>query len=157
MVGGMDDLQVDAKVEIVEGAGGSRSLRARARFAAGDVIAPLTGGMVDAPGRYTLEVGGGWHVEPDAPVRYLDHGCDPNVFVDTEARVCVALRGIEPGEALTIWYPATEWQMASPFACRCGAAGCLGRVSGAVDVPRAVLARHRLAPHVSAALDGMGE
>lgn len=42
-------------------------------------------------------------------------------------------RGIEPGDALTFFYPSTEWKFDRPFDCLCGAPKgvCLGTVQGA--------------------------
>ena len=34
-----------------------------------------------------------------------------------------ALRPISEGDELTFFYPSTEWAMAEPFECGCGAAG----------------------------------
>jgi len=138
-------------VEIVETVGYGRSLRARVAFAAGDVIAPLTGSVTDRPDRYSIQVGADEHVEPGTPMKYLDHACDPSTYIDTDAKTCVALRDIAPGEALTMGYPATEWQMDAPFECRCGAKGCLGRVTGAAELSGSALAAFRVAPHIEAA------
>ena len=45
-----------------------------------------------------------------------------------------ALRHIETGEAITCFYPATEWEMAEPFECHCGAPNCLGTITGAKNL-----------------------
>jgi hypothetical protein len=42
----------------------------------------------------------------------------------------VAVRDIPAGEELTFDYLTTEWEMATPFACRCGAADCRGLIQG---------------------------
>jgi len=45
-------------------------------------------------------------------------------------------RGIEPGDALTFFYPSTEWKFDRPFECLCGAPKdvCLGTVQGAEPI-----------------------
>lgn len=60
------------------------------------------------------------------PMRYTNHSCAPN------ARLCLdngrveffALRGIAPGEEITVDYGETHH--AGRLACRCGAPGCRG-------------------------------
>lgn len=52
-------------------------------------------------------------------------------------------------QALTFFYPSTEWFMAQPFDCHCGATKCLKRISGARDIDPAVLARYQLNSHIS--------
>lgn len=60
------------------------------------------------------------------PWRFLNHGCDPNAaFRD---RVLEALRPIAAGEEIRFDYESTEDALAVPFACRCGDAGCRGRL-----------------------------
>ena len=45
-------------------------------------------------------------------------------------------RALRVGDRLTYFYPSTEWAMARPFACRCGAEGCLGWIGGAGEMGR---------------------
>jgi SET domain-containing protein len=62
------------------------------------------------------------------PMRYTNHSCRPN------ARLCIrqgrvefyALRAIAPGDEITVDYGETHH--AGRLACRCGAAGCVGRL-----------------------------
>jgi SET domain-containing protein len=62
------------------------------------------------------------------PMRYTNHSCQPN------ARLCIrqgrvefyALRAIEPGEEITVHYGPTHHE--GRLCCRCGAAGCAGRL-----------------------------
>jgi len=62
------------------------------------------------------------------PMRYTNHSCAPN------ARLCIrqgrvefyALRGIPPGEEITVNYGETHHE--GKLACRCGAPGCVGRL-----------------------------
>ena len=56
-------------------------------------------------------------------------------MVDTTNRVVVALRDIEAGEAITFFYPSTEWDMAQPFECGCGSTQCIKVVKGAKYLP----------------------
>lgn len=143
--------QVDA-IEVVETEGYGRSLRARVGFAAGEVVGPLTGRAVSSPGRYSIQVGADRHIDPDPPLRFMDHACEPTTRFDLDRMVCVAVRAIAPGEALTFFYPSTEWQMDAPFRCGCGSARCIGEVTGAADAPRKALAERVLAPHIAGRL-----
>ncbi|MFE6738013.1 SET domain-containing protein-lysine N-methyltransferase [Streptomyces tubercidicus] len=112
------------------------------------VIADLTECVTaDEPSIYTIDVGDGRHI--DGPqVRYLNHSCAPNVYVDTHLMHVRALRPIAEGEELTFFYPSTEWDMVGPFACLCGAADCLGTVTGARNAEANVLRHHALNRHV---------
>ncbi len=62
------------------------------------------------------------------PMRYTNHSCRPN------ARLCIrqgrvefyALRAITPGEEITVDYGETHHE--GRLQCRCGVAGCKGRL-----------------------------
>ena len=131
-----------------------RRLVARAAFARGDALMPFRfDAHLPAPDRHTLQLSETAHGLLDPPeLRFVDHACDPNAFFDLEAGRLVALRDIAAGDAVTAFYPATEWSMAEPFDCQCGSPRCLGVVRGARDLPPARLDGHRLAPHVARAL-----
>ena len=51
---------------------------------------------------------------------------------------------------LVYFYPSTEWHMAQPFFCACGASDCLGRIDGAARLTDAQLAPYALSPFVKA-------
>lgn len=127
-----------------------RCVRSRAAFVAGETLIafePLSEHPL--PSRMTVQVSEREHVTLwPVFLELINHGCDPNVFFDVERRQLVALRAIEAGEELAFFYPSTEWVMASPFDCRCGAARCLGRVEGASQLPPDALRGQRLAPHI---------
>jgi SET domain-containing protein len=61
-------------------------------------------------------------------MRYTNHSCQPN------ARLCIrngrvefyALKAIAPGDEITVNYGPTHHE--GRLACRCGAAGCVGRL-----------------------------
>lgn len=65
-------------------------------------------------------------------VKYINHSCNPNLKVIAKKSACTleAIKDISAGEALTFDYDTTEWDMASPFDCGCGAASCRGQISG---------------------------
>jgi len=97
----------------------------------------------------TIQVDEHTHVDGLGALAYLNHSCAPNIVVDTERLEVRALRDIDAGEELTFFYPSTEWEMDRPFACLCGAPGCIGRVSGARFLPTEALERYALSEHVA--------
>lgn len=68
--------------------------------------------------------------EIDSPDFYLNHSCDPNVWLTDEITL-VTRRKIEIGEELTadyvLWEADPFWEL-SP--CRCGKVLCRGKVTG---------------------------
>ena len=144
-----------------DGPCGARLLTLRA-LAAGERVTRLgeEGGFVEAPRatRYSIQLGERRHPVPRGALAFLNHSCAPNCVVDTEGLALVALRVIDAGQELTIFYPATEWDMAEPFACRCGAHECLGTINGAKYLDAKALRRHTLSAHVRrlAAAAGVG-
>lgn len=67
----------------------------------------------------------------ESTLMYLNHSCDPNAFLDTATLCLFAIRDIPAGEAITFFYPSTEWDMDKPFSCSCGSPLCLGTICGA--------------------------
>ncbi len=126
-----------------------RHVRAMLPLRAGEVagVLPVTA-VVDQPGQHTLQLDETRHAQGLGDFVWLNHACDPSVFVDTSALNVVVVRDLAVGDELTFFYPATEWTLAVPFDCHCGAARCLGRVTGARDLPPETLRDRRLNAHV---------
>jgi hypothetical protein len=102
------------------------------------------------PWRHSVQCGLHQHAEPlPEYLRYLNHSCAPNTFLDIEAGCVVALRELRIEEELTFFYPSTEWIMQSPFECACAAPHCQKQIRGAAFIPTSVLLSYRLSPVVS--------
>src|SRR5262249_11702242 len=86
---------------------------------------------VDRPTYQTVQVGHARHALSLGILTFINHSCHPNVIVDASRMLCVATRDIAKGEELSYFYPSTEWVMARPFLCLCGAANCIRIVAGA--------------------------
>lgn len=117
----------------------------------GTLILRVTGHhAVAAANRFTVQAGATTHLAGIGPLTFMNHSCAPNVFIDTVDMTVMAIRDIAAGEELSFFYPSTEWHMAEPFDCHCGAASCVGRVAGANSLPDDVLARYVLNQHIHA-------
>jgi hypothetical protein len=62
------------------------------------------------------------------PDNYINHSCDPNLLYDTLGNV-IAARDVCAGEELFVDYGFFTVNFDEPFTCRCGSAGCRGRVT----------------------------
>ena len=126
-----------------------RHVVAMRAFAAGTVVATITGHRetVEA-NRFSVQVGVSTHIDDLGPFTYLNHSCVPNVFFDTTALALTAIRDIDVGDELSFFYPSTEWQMAEAFDCHCGAAECVGLITGAAMLPDNVLTRYQINRHI---------
>lgn len=133
---------------------GQRSLHANAFFDAGDILCSFAASALqEQPDYLTLQLNEHTHIslKPDV-LQFTNHSCDPNVFFDTTTMQVIALRSIQPGDEISFFYPSTEWKMAQPFHCTCGAARCLGWISGAADIPLAVLQQYQLTAFIRSQL-----
>jgi hypothetical protein len=138
----------------VRAKGSQQGLWSLASFAPGDEVTAFGAAATHArPARLTLQASADEHIElsPEA-LSFLNHSCDPSVFVNTTRGSIVALRAIAPGDELTFFYPSTEWAMAEPFDCGCGSEACLGTIAGARDMAPGLLQRFQLNRHIKEGL-----
>lgn len=131
-------------------------LVATAPIVAGGVACRFTGRTVPfsavqpAEIRHVLWMDADRWLIPDAPARFINHGCDPNCFVgddprDADAALVIARRSIARGEEIQIAYDRIDGALLAPradaalmplwhhewtFTCRCGAPICRGLVDG---------------------------
>jgi hypothetical protein len=119
---------------------GHRRLVALKAIARGTRLFRITGREHDAPTKYSVQVSATTHLDQDCARdetdlvwryfwRYLDHACDPTARI--RDRELIAVRAIAEGEGVTFHYCTTEYDMAAPFACKCGGPRCLGLIRGA--------------------------
>ena len=117
-----------------------RRLIALRNIARGTHLFRITGREIASPARYSLQIGASLHLDQDCARdeldlvrryywRYLDHACEPTTRV-LNCEV-IAVREIAEGEGVTFHYCTTEYEMASPFDCRCGSPRCMGVIRGA--------------------------
>lgn len=103
-------------------------------FREGEVVAEIDGlvfrATERADDRYTLWLEGDAYLDILDQMRWLNHSCAPNIWIDaglgadgTPWARAIALRTIQPTEELTLDY-AFDADKAEP--CRCGAPGCRG-------------------------------
>jgi hypothetical protein len=108
-------------------------------IAAGKVVMRLGGEVIDdaalaaltAPySSVALAEGAHLLIDPAHPVRYGNHGCDPNLW-QQDALTVVARRAIAAGDELTVDYATQTGTEAWRMVCRCGAPACRGEITGA--------------------------
>ncbi|HEY0098793.1 MAG TPA: SET domain-containing protein-lysine N-methyltransferase [Pyrinomonadaceae bacterium] len=126
------------KIEIRE-KNGFRGVFAKEEIAMNSVI-KLEGVITSHPTRHSIQLGEDKHlsVPPDQEVtqnqnffwKYLNHSCQPNSEINTASVTFRPLRKIGQGEECTFNYLTTEYEMAAPFTCNCGAANCFGLIRG---------------------------
>ena len=99
--------------------------------------------------RLTIQIGIDRHITLTPKfLQYTNHSCAPNIFFDPTAMRVIVLKAVTPGDELRFFYPSTEWEMAEPFACHCGAGNCLRSINGAAFMPVDVLRQYRLSDFI---------
>jgi hypothetical protein len=122
-------------------------LRAQRSFKAGDTLCSIDG-IKPGPKRWsTIQVSRNHHIELCSDLLYLNHSCDPNMFVDVQLAsryvgqhiqaenedadekllsppsghigYIRVLKDIQKDDPITFFYPSTEWEMDQPFQCHC--------------------------------------
>jgi hypothetical protein len=104
------------------------------RLRSGIVIGEIKGDVFDdhpADPSYCMELPSGRLLEPAAPLRFVNHSCDPNCELfywfdedqgTQEDRLWLqTIRTVEPGEELSIDYC---WPADAAIPCRCGTSAC---------------------------------
>lgn len=120
-----------------------RGLFARRMFRKGQAVGVMEGRLIegdDYDPSYVVDMGKLGVLDPHAPFRYLNHGCDPNCELveweyedgSMDSRIWVhALRTVRPRDELTIDY---GWSADSAIPCLCGSSSCRGWVVDAAEL-----------------------
>jgi hypothetical protein len=127
-----------------------RSLHASEHLTSSQQVCSFTPeSVMSDPKRFSVQVDEFHHImlHPEY-LSYINHSCDPNVYLDTTDMQVIALREIYPAEEITFFYPSTEWTMAQPFQCLCNSARCLKYIRGAAFLSLDVISSYRLSAHV---------
>ncbi|HEV8084805.1 MAG TPA: SET domain-containing protein-lysine N-methyltransferase, partial [Chitinophagaceae bacterium] len=121
------------------------SLHATVSYNKGDVFATFEAlETLSFPNKYTVQVNDESHIilYPEF-LQYTNHSCNPNIFFDTTKMELSCLREISAGDEFTFFYPSTEWAMAEPFNCFCGANNCIHQIQGASFLPQETLPNYK--------------
>ena len=108
-------------------------------FKKGEVVIRPTGDVVDHQTIYSIQIDWECHLDPDPPAKHLNHSCDPNLGIRTQANGIpefIALRDIQKDEEVTFDYAMSEYThypRANPeldfdLTCYCDAKNCRGRM-----------------------------
>lgn len=122
---------------------------------AGAVFAKITTATPGKKAYTSVQTGLDTHIELNSDLVYCNHSCAPSLVFDMarmEVRV-VEERPLKTGDALTFFYPSTEWDMDQPFQCTCGAEECKGWISGAKEMPLDALGEYWLNNHIAGLLN----
>ncbi len=133
-----------------------RMLIANRAVQPGEVLGTISKGAIRSTPTYlTVQQSDTEHfmLQPEF-LQYINHSCRPNVFFDLDTMQVVCVRPVKAGEELTYFYPATEWNMAQPFGCRCGQSNCMGNIQGAKHLPKEVLRNYRFTKFIQLKLAG---
>lgn len=135
----------------------NKSLHTTVKFEDGQVIASFgPKEIVDSPNYLTIQIGDNKHILLDPEfLQYINHGCDPNLFFDTENLVLIALRNIEIGEELRFFYPSTEWSIDQGFDCTCQSDNCLQNIQGAAHLPLNILKKYKLSNYIFSKIESL--
>ncbi|MFN5333852.1 MAG: SET domain-containing protein-lysine N-methyltransferase [Bacteroidota bacterium] len=126
------------------------SFHAIKNYEKGELIISFSASSIqENPDRFTVQINENKHIvlEPDY-LKYLNHSCDPNCFVDVDHLQLIALKPILKEEELNFFYPSTEWDMSEPFQCQCATAECLQKIKGAAHIPLNTLKKYRLSSFI---------
>jgi hypothetical protein len=129
---------IAANVYLASRPGVGLGVYAQRDFAPGDFLFSAMGAVAPAQTMFSIQVDWNQHLDAYPPARYLNHSCDPNAGVKTNALGLpdfYALRAIAKDEEIRYDYAMTEYrhyERARPewdfdLTCYCGAAICRGR------------------------------
>jgi SET domain-containing protein len=118
------------KIELRPGAEGLGVFVVEA-ISAGEVLMAIAEVFVEQRAQHTIQIDEHRHQAGTGEIDdYLNHSCDPNCALIFDRLELVALRPLAAGEELSFNYLSSEWDMAAPFRCGCGAADCMRSIAG---------------------------
>ncbi|KAL4803805.1 hypothetical protein BDV18DRAFT_162814 [Aspergillus unguis] len=122
---------------------------------AGSLFAKITTATPAKKAYTSVQTSRDEHIELNSDLVFCNHSCEPSLNFDMgkmEVRV-VEGRDLKEGDALTFFYPSSEWDMDQGFQCLCGSEKCKGWIGGAKDMKREELEGYWLNKHIVELLD----
>ncbi len=104
-------------------------------FAAGELVAVISGDIVPDIRQHTLQISANKHLLDLHFTGYLLHSCSPNISVDMQRMTVTALKDIAANTFLYMDYAETEEVLYRQFPCSCGSENCRGWITGSLEVP----------------------
>lgn len=114
-----------------------KALILKEKVSNGEVILVIEGKETTSPTKYSIQINKNKHLDisthPDINNKnhywvFLNHSCNPNTFI--KDRKLIALKNINQNTELTYNYNTTEYEMSTPFLCRCNHEDCIKEVKG---------------------------
>lgn len=99
-------------------------------FKRGEVIAHMTGEVINEIRQHTLQISTGKHLYDPHFSGYFLHSCAPNISLDMNNLIVTALEDIPASSYLYMDYSETEDYLFKQFPCSCGASNCRGWITG---------------------------
>lgn len=103
--------------------------------------------ILDHPTYQSIQISANEHLLEENVV-YLNHSCNPNTIFNVDEMEFYAVCDIEKGEAITFFYPSTEWDLHRPFSCLCNSKQCLKVIKGAKYLSDKLLSQYFVNPHI---------
>ncbi|KAL4939364.1 hypothetical protein BDV06DRAFT_231095 [Aspergillus oleicola] len=119
-------------------------------FPPGSLFTKITTATPSKKAYSSVQTSRNTHIELNSDLLYCNHSCEPSLVFDMgkmEVRV-VDGRPLKKGDALTFFYPSSEWEMDQVFECNCGTKSCRGVISGAGNMKREDLEGYWLNQHI---------
>ncbi len=102
-------------------------------YSKGELIAVVSGEIVDEPRLHTLQVAPDKHLYDPEFTGLLLHSCSPNAVINPGTLKMWCKKDIAVGEAITVDYRNTEDKIVKQFACSCGAPNCRNWIIGRTE------------------------
>jgi SET domain-containing protein len=119
------DFEVVVKDEMV-----GLGVISRRAFAKGEVVAALSGDIIQDIRQHSLQIEPGVHLYDIYFSGYFLHSCSPNVELDMKGLLVHAVKDIQEGDYLYMDYAQTEDVLFKQFPCSCGSDNCRGWITG---------------------------
>eukprot|EP01112_Ceratiomyxa_fruticulosa_P019153 TRINITY_DN6222_c0_g1_i2.p1 TRINITY_DN6222_c0_g1~~TRINITY_DN6222_c0_g1_i2.p1 ORF type:complete len:172 (-),score=27.11 TRINITY_DN6222_c0_g1_i2:128-643(-) len=123
----------------------------------GEVILILRprGDPLSKPTKHSIQINEDTHIIFDGILPFLNHNCEPNTYIDLETMTLRARCAIPKGKQAYWNYLCTEWNMGSPFECRCESKGCVKKIRGYkyLTLAQRQAIQDILAPHLKSRLE----
>ena len=99
-------------------------------FTKGEVIARMSGHVVDEIRQHTLQLTQDAHLFDPYFSGFFLHSCSPNISLNMVDLTVTALRDIPANSYLYMDYAETEDVLFKQFPCSCGSSNCRGWITG---------------------------